>query len=219
MAVKGISFAESYWYCSRNDPSFKPEMSIDQAREQGATVFWWGAIPSIIMARIADNVTSSSVTVGEEMTQTFNQRHAHRNREAFRFGIRKPGWENFLDGEEKPIVPEWNTDMVNGQTYEVLSEQTMNQVPLQIIQEVGAFIFNTNSLGEDGRKKLEAQLSHSGGSQSFDAMVAAQLSNVSGGAKGQRSKTGGRKPRTTKKKTSGGRTQRPAKAKAAAPAD
>lgn len=150
MAIKGISFAEKHWFCSNKDPDAKP--TLEESREAGATIFWWGAIPNVIMTQIADRVTSSSVSVGDMMTQTFNQRTANRNRDAFRYGIRSPGFENFYDDAGEPIVPTWINVMEGGQAYQVLSEDTMNQVSLQVIQEIGAHIFNSNSLGEEGRK-------------------------------------------------------------------
>lgn len=185
MAIKGISYAEKHWYVCRDDPGLHD--TLEESREAGATIFHWGAIPNIVMAAISDKQTSSSVTMGDMLTQTYHQRTAQRNRDAFRFGIRN--FENFPDENGDLIDCEFTSVLEGGQSYQVVSEDTLNQVPLKVIQEVGAHIFNTNSLGDEGRKKLEEQLSHSDGSKDGNVKSAARKKGGKGGAKRVRSST------------------------------
>jgi hypothetical protein len=205
MAIQGISFAEVHDYISRKDPC--------PTKEEGATVFYWGAISNVMMVKIADQQQSSSVEVGDVMRQTFNQKSAARNREAFRHGIRAPGWDNFLDEKGEAIVPEWTTIMEGGKSYQVLSDETMDKVPLYIVQEVGAHIFNTNSLGEDERKNLEQALSPFDALGLGGAKPANQKTGQSEDASEEQSSTEENQSKN-KKSTSTGPTPQPKKSKA-----
>jgi hypothetical protein len=204
MAIQGISFGEVHEYISRKDPA--------RTKEDGATVFYWGAISNVMMVKIADQQQTTSVEVGDVMRQTFNQKTAARNREAFRHGIRRPAWDNFLDSEGKPILPDWENIMEGGRSYEVLTDAVLDKVPLYIIQEVGAHIFNTNSLGEDERKNLEAALSPFDGLGSGAAKDAPSKTEPSEDASDQPSSTDESHGKS-KKQISTGRTQQPKKNK------
>jgi hypothetical protein len=184
MAIRGLSLTERNWYVTNNDPGKRD--TLDESKEAGATVFYTGVIPNTQMTRIHDMVATSVMQLGDMTSQTFQQKTAGRNREAFRLGIR--GWDNFYtegneDNEEgEPIEFRTVKWMDGGRTYDVIADDVMDQVPLAVVNEVGAHIFNQNSLGEDGRKKFEALLSQSGASDTSLAETATNNSDESGDA-------------------------------------
>lgn len=216
MAITGISFAERHWFVSTRDPSKRD--TLEESRAEGATIWWWNAIPNIIMTMLGDDQSSSSVEMGATMKQTWNTRTFNRNREAFRHGISKDkgGWENFTDPEGKPIVPEWHNALVMGVSYEVLTDACLNQIPMEIINEIGAHIYNSNSLTEGSKKNLEGLLSPSDGAPDLSALIA----GMSSGSKGDAKKKRGSTRKTPKaKKPSSGKTPARTRKKAGAPAD
>lgn len=204
MAIRGISYSEQHWYVSRHDPDADPALTEDENIEKGATIFYWGAIPSNIMARISDQQQTATVEVGEMMKQTFNQKTGARNREAFKWGVREPGWRNFAD-KDGPIIPRWDQILEGGATYKVLSDDTLNRVPLAIMQEVGTEIFNGNSMTDVQRKNLEEALSHLDAMPDGSALNAAVKNALNGDAKPRRSRKATSRSRT-KKPTSTGTT-------------
>jgi hypothetical protein len=218
MAITGISYSERHWLVSKNDPDADPAKTLDENREAGATIFHYGAIPNVIMARIQDQMQTSTVEVGEMMKQTFNQKTAARNREAFKWGIREPGFENFCDEEGHPIQPRWEQTLEMGMPYMVLSEETLNQVRLSTMQEIGAEIFNRNSLSEQQRKNLEAALSRFDASPDGNALAVAVEKSLKGDANDTQSSTQTSRGKT-KRKTSTGKTPSRAKKDQPAPVD
>lgn len=217
MAITGLSYSEQHWLVSKHDPDADPGLTVDDNRDKGATIFWYGAIPNLIMARISDKMQTSTVEMGEMMKQTFNQKTAERNREAFRWGIREPAFENFYDDQGEPIRGDFETVLEMGHSYRVLSEATMNKVRLSTMQEIGSEIFNRNSLNETQRKNLEGALSRFDASPDGNALSAMVENSLSEVAATMQSSTEASQPKS-KRPTTTGKTPSPAKKGQAAPA-
>ena len=135
MAIKGLSFGEREAYFMREDVK-----SLDE----GGTPFYLQNIPSAVQSRLFDMQSSATVTFGESTQQTVNNRTSARNREAFRFGI--GGWDNFNDSDDKPIPYETREIMEGGRTYRVITEETMDRIPLSVVNEVGDEVFRRNTM-------------------------------------------------------------------------
>lgn len=167
MALNGLSSLESEEYISRDDPC--------KTREEGATVFYLKNMPSAVVARISDMQSAQQVSLMDGATQTFIQRNGAKAREAFKHGV--SGWDNFPDKEGNPIAPEFEQAMVGGETLKVLSDKTLDKIPLAIIREVGDAAFNKNSLSEPQRKKYEELSSAFGGLSTSNATSADQTNS------------------------------------------
>jgi hypothetical protein len=215
VAIKGISFTERNWYVPKDDPDRRD--TLEESLEAGATVFYWSAIPNMIMTDINDMQSSSKITMGAEMSQEFRQRTAMRNREAFRYGI--TGWDNYFDEKGEQIKFESKTEMRGQQTFRVVSEDSLNCVRLSTMQEVGAHVFNSNSMGDEDRKKLEAVLSPFENSLTgLVANAANETSESEDATMTQSSTATSPKDPTTQKKSSGS-TRRQTKKSTAAQGD
>ena len=217
MALTGISFGKDNHLVSKKDPAYSERAltDIDYAREMKATIFRWKAIPNLVMTRIKDMQSQSSMTVGDMTTQTFNMRMQQRNREIFRYAVFDI--ENYPDEDGNPIKAETTFTLEpGGVSVNVLSEETMNSIHSSVIAEIGNEIFMRCDMGEDERKKFAAALSQLEGSGTSNAESATSDSAASEDATDQPSST----PTTQKaKKTATGGTRPRAKKKAAAPAD
>lgn len=96
MAIKGLSFGERNEFISADDPSI--------TEEDGATVFYWTALPSRIHAKLADQQNSHSLSLTEN-AQTLNSKINQRNRDAFRFGV--IGWKTSRTTRASPSSTKW----------------------------------------------------------------------------------------------------------------
>lgn len=180
MAIHGISAKVSEVYICKDDPS--------RTVEDGATGFYPGVIPNLIVTRIKDEIQTASMSYGDMQTQTFSQRNSRKNRECFRFGMGAGrAWDNFFTPEGSPIPFETTMHMEGGQTYTVIAEHVMNMIHSNTIDEVGNEIWNRNNLTESQRKNFEALSSRFGGSNTSDATTALNQSGSNGGATDQQS--------------------------------
>jgi hypothetical protein len=132
------------------------------------------------MVRIHDMVAASTLSMGDMTTQTFHQRNAARNREAFRYGI--VGWDNFFDDHDSPIEYAAAQTMDGGRLYQVVNDEVLDCVTLSIVNEVGAHVFNSNTMGDEQRKKFEASLLQSGVSADGTVLSAGATTELSEGA-------------------------------------
>ena len=155
MAVKGNSFAEHEEYICKDDPA--------RTKEDGATVFYLGNIPSFIQAELKDMQSSATVNFGDAATQTMNNRVSARNRKAFRIGIK--GWHNFPDTKGAMIPYEVEPIFEGGRQIMAVAEAIMDRIPLGVWNEVGQEVFNVNTMTEADRKKFEGLSSLFAGSQ------------------------------------------------------
>lgn len=160
MAITGISYSTVKELVSKRDDAYHED--LETARENGATIFRWRAIPNAVMTRIADMQAQSQMQFGDISTQTFNARTNARNRDAFRYGV--IGIDNFKDEEGNAIKFTTQQVLEGGVSMTVVSDATMDGVPINIMGEIGSAIFNQNSMTENERKKLEGALSRFDGS-------------------------------------------------------
>lgn len=215
MALTGISFARENYLISRKDPAYSERAmeDIDYAREMKATIFWWKALPNAAVTRIQDMQATSSMTMGDMTTQTFNNRTAQRNREVFRLAVYKI--ENYADEEGDPIVAMLTNSFEPGAgDVKALHEDTMNSIHSSLVGEIGAEIFNRCSMGEDERKKFAAVLSQFDGSDTSSAENAQDDNDSNEDAIDQQSLA---RMTQTAKSISTGKTPRRTKSKPAAP--
>jgi len=110
-------------------------------------------LDAFILAELEDEATSFSVErLGEaaEATAVSKINFAKRDIETVRFGLK--GWQNFKDkdGNERPF----KTQKINkgGRVYEVCTDSTIRQIPLEVIRELAEAIRSANSLSEEEAK-------------------------------------------------------------------
>lgn len=222
MAIRGLSAAEKNWYVCRDDPDKRD--TLEDSREAGATIFHFSSIPSGLMAELNDATQVAEVRA-DMSSQTMHMRGSKKNYDAFRFGI--TGWENYFDEAGEPIPFEIGQEMRGIDFIRVVPKDYMDRVRLGTVNEVGAYVFNKNSLQDTDRKKLEGLLSQYDGSDISNAPNAGNDSEESEDASGQPSMTD-EKPilpglptqkqgKSTGPKSGTGKTRKPAGGKTPAP--
>jgi hypothetical protein len=149
MALIAMTIADTVDYVSDKDPSKTYNKVLIDADDEskgfksvevvgeGATVFQVGPLDVFLMGHIYDN---ASVMVGKQgsdevgITTRMNQ----TNIESVRHGLK--GFKNFTDAKGSAIKFETQRAVVNGRPYTVVSDATMNQLGIQLIQELSVKI-------------------------------------------------------------------------------
>lgn len=167
MAIKGLSFSEEEVFISSDDPA--------KTVDEGATVFWWRNIPSGVMARIQD-MTQVVETEQMSLKQTYKTQHSQKHRMAVKWACKRI--DNFFDKKNRPIDVRMEQIFEGGELFEVLSNATLDAIPLAIINEFGQLIIKTQALTEEQAKNSDALLSRFGALGTSDA-TSAQSENDS----------------------------------------
>jgi len=177
MAIEAIDLAEEKWYVCQSDPG--NGNGLEECREKGATIFWFGPIPSLIITDIQDEQQANTIRAmegGMGMEQVMNSRTNRRNRECFRYAIKRI--ENMADKKGTPVQVVTSKLMKANKTFEVVSETTLDRIYPSVVGEVGKHIFEMNSMDEVRRKKLEAVFSELDGSRDGTVENAAPKTNT-----------------------------------------
>lgn len=113
----------------RNDPAFKP------------TIFKIGNITKADKVRLGD-LTASPTMHGNSVTMT--SRRTEKAYETVQRGL--TGWENFSDARGNPIPFERSTASLSGNFVTVVSEESMNQLPVSAVYEIAEEILRVNGM-------------------------------------------------------------------------
>jgi hypothetical protein len=144
VAITGISKFEVEDYISIRDPHHPDKAGADRSQ---ATIFKLGVLDADIAAQISDRAMVMENT--NEGTRYFIH-GGTRSLTAVRFGLRD--WVNFTNKDGGTIPFERTTAYVNGKTYDVATDNTLNQLPQWLIGELGKKIIELNSLTEELEK-------------------------------------------------------------------
>lgn len=144
MAILGISTFENQEYISEKDPA--------KTKEEGATVFILGSLDVDIKAKLTDRSFSMEVGSGDQKINSQNNTVAL---DAVRFGLR--GWENFKDKDGKAIPFKSEETLIGGRMYSVVSQKTLNSLPIDLIVELGNKIMRVNTVSEQVEKNSKTE--------------------------------------------------------------
>ena len=147
MALIGLSVAGTDSFQSSLDPAKgTPE----------ATVFTLGTLDVFITAHIIDRAMQFSGQ-GEDTKIEF--RNNQQNIDAVRFGLK--GWANFKDAAGNDIPFKTLKRNVHGRDYTVVSDDSLNALPLELIEELAGELRKKNTLTKDEAKNSAVALSAS----------------------------------------------------------
>lgn len=139
MALTAMSVSDTWVFESDRDP--------DKGTEN-ATKFTLGTLDVFLKGHIFDSATEisgqGSITIHTNKT----------NIEAVRFGLK--GWSNFRDKAGNDVPFKTLKRNVGGRSYDVVSDETLNRLSLDDIQELGQAIKTGNVVTEEEAKKSDA---------------------------------------------------------------
>lgn len=141
MAVVGLTLDETKEYICADDPGNPEGLMADEEIGAQPTVFILGALSSRVMTKLRDQSTKFNMEPGQELKANFAPNEAAWER--VRMGLK--GWKNFVDGQGKEIPFKTEEISVTGKPYTVVALETMDRIPLSVIQELSMAIdeFNT----------------------------------------------------------------------------
>jgi len=139
MAIKGLSLVEV-------EPFYS---SFDDAPEAEKTKWLLGPVDLMVRSYIQDNAIS---WVPGDGGMVMTNKAAFRNFEICRFGLK--GFENFKDDKTGADIAFVEVDRaLNGKTYKNVSDDVLNRIPGQVIQEIAERLIEINTATEALRKK------------------------------------------------------------------
>lgn len=165
MALIALSVADSLTYVSDRDPcKIKQEVPIDPADpakgtreeviiEEGATKFHLKGLDVFLMGHIYDNASALTGRQGSDEVG-IQTRVNKTNIEAVRHGL--AGFENFCDAKGQPIKFSTKTIDVNGRDYKVASDDVLNALGIQLVQELAGEIKRISEVSAAEEKKSGA---------------------------------------------------------------
>jgi hypothetical protein len=142
--ITGVSKYETEDYISVRDPHHPSKPNADRTQ---ATIFELGALDADISAQIGDRAMVMENT--GEGTRYFIH-NGTRALTAVRFGLRN--WRNFSNPKGGEYSFEKTTAYVNGKTYDIVSDATLNCLPQWLISELGGRVIEMNMLTEELEK-------------------------------------------------------------------
>lgn len=165
MALIAMSVSDSLVYVSDKDPcKTKSEVPIDPAdpskgtREEvtiaeGATKFHLKGLDVFLMGHIYDNASALTGRQGSDEVG-IQTRMNKTNIDAVRHGL--AGFENFADKNGQSV--KYTTVMVdvNGRDYKVASDDVLNSLGIQLIQELAGEIKRISEVSAAEEKKSGA---------------------------------------------------------------
>jgi hypothetical protein len=111
------------------------------------TVFEIGTLDSRIMGRITDKATTMSIDPTRPDDEVDTQINSSAVAfETVMYGLR--GWQNFVDADGKEIPFKTAKRNHGGQSYRVVDEEVLKQVPRVVIMELAEEIRRDNELSE-----------------------------------------------------------------------
>lgn len=138
MAITGLSKIETTEYISENDPC--------KSEAEGATVFLIGAVDKELIGGLRDELQHIE-SVGDKQIIKLNTSAVFTK--ACKVGLK--GWRNFKDKDGKDIPFRLVDGFIYSKEVKVLSPESINGLPFDLIMELGRVIVEKNS-------KLDATL-------------------------------------------------------------
>ncbi len=121
----------------------------DNRGSENAVKFTVGPISTRLMAIIKDQATKVIDDGSGGGALQMNPNLAAYN--LVRVGLK--GWTGFNDKDGKPVSPKFEKSVMGGKTVDVLSEESMDMLPLEVVRELGDAISDFNILTEQEVKK------------------------------------------------------------------
>lgn len=138
MAITGLSKIETSEYICEGDPC--------KTEKEGATVFLIGAVDKEIIGALRDELQHIE-TVGDRQIIKLNTSEVFTK--ACKVGLK--GWRNFKDKEGRDIPFRLVDGFMYTREMKVLSPESLNGLPFDLIMELGRAIVEKNS-------KLDSEL-------------------------------------------------------------
>ena len=132
MAITGLSKLETVDYIASKDPC--------KTEAEGATVFVLGTLDKETVGALRDSMQSLEMADGK---QKIVMNTSATMVKACRMGLK--GWRNFKDSEGKDIPFKTEEEYMFGKSFKVVSKETMDKIPLDLIIELGQAIVDKNS--------------------------------------------------------------------------
>ena len=137
MAIKGLALHSVRDFQSKHDP--------DKGRED-ATTFELGTLDSRVHGHLKDRATRMMIDpnreVDSEVETTIEQHEVYY--QVCQFGIR--GWRNLMDSEGIPLEYKTMKRNLGGKSYEVVSDQSLRQIPTAVLVDIAREIMKQNDL-------------------------------------------------------------------------
>lgn len=132
MAITGLSKIETSEYISEGDPC--------KTEQEGATVFLIGAVDKETIGGLRDELQHLE-TIGEKQIVKLNTSAVFTK--ACKVGLK--GWRNFKDADGKDIPFKLVDGFMYNKEMKVLSPESINGLPFDLIMELGRAIVEKNS--------------------------------------------------------------------------
>lgn len=171
MAIKTINLSSRVRHVPTEDPCYRE----DGKHLPGASVFILASLPAVHKTILSD--TMSSYAEGGVLVM----RPAENNLMAARMAIK--GWENV------DAVFEVRKEWVNGYELELVTLESINVIPRDIVSEIGRRVKQENQLSEEQEKNSVSASSDSNYSKNGTAELAQPEASSAGDATLDQSKT------------------------------
>lgn len=135
----GVSLVETMPYFSKYD---------EEPDETKKTKFLIGAVDVMTRSAIADEAT---IWISTPAGMQMQNRASFRNHEMIRFGLK--GVENYKNAAGGDIPLTFETRIISGKPYEVVSDAFLKTLPGLVIEELANKITEINTATDENRKK------------------------------------------------------------------
>lgn len=142
------------YHCKPFDDSFELK-GEEFIQKEGTTpvVFKLGTLSSRLLAHLRDEATSFVPDPSNPETVVAKFLPNHSSFETVRFGLK--GWENFRDVDGGDIPFKTVKRSIAGVTVDAVSDDTMDQLPLDVIRDLSNAIVEGNQLSEEAAKNSD----------------------------------------------------------------
>jgi hypothetical protein len=138
----------------RRDATITFESKFDPARgTEEATQFTLGTLTARVQVYLRDQATKFKPDPENEANVIAEFLPNASSYETVRFGLR--GWERFRDEDGNDLPFSTVKKQVGGVEYEVVSEDTMDALPIDVIREIAEKLNEVNALTEVEAKNSE----------------------------------------------------------------
>jgi len=144
MALVGMNLSGVRQYVSKDDPA----RDQDDYPTADATVFELGSLDVFLMSWVYDRAMS----LGDNGQMALNTNAT--NLDAVRFGLK--GWRNFRDEQGNDIPFKTKQQAVNGKTYTVVADESLQYLSIALVRELAAEIKQVNQVTKEEAKNSAA---------------------------------------------------------------
>lgn len=148
MAIKGLSLSEKEAYILKDDPGH-PDNA--EKSDEKPTIFYIGNLTN------ADRIEIGDITMTPTMSNSGVSMSMQRMKRIYltvQRGLK--GWENFTDGNDKPIPFEEETANTGGSYRKVASEASMLRLTSEQVVELSEAILKKNGMTKELAKNSAA---------------------------------------------------------------